>query len=242
MTVSAIIPARYASTRFPGKPLADIAGKPMIQHVYEQTAKSALVNRVIVATDDERICDSVLGFGGEAVMTRADHPSGTDRLAEVAAGLDAEWIVNVQGDEPLIDPQMIDEAVQPMLDNPEIRMGTLKSRLVDESEYLNPNIVKVVTDQSGFALYFSRSSIPFLRDSKFGSTRIYKHVGLYVYRRDFLLQYPQLEETELEKSEKLEQLRALEHGYRIYVAETARESIGVDVPGDIGKVLARLAN
>ncbi|PLY03638.1 MAG: 3-deoxy-manno-octulosonate cytidylyltransferase [Desulfuromonas sp.] len=242
MTVSAIIPARYASTRFPGKPLADIAGKPMIQHVYEQTAKSALVNRVIVATDDERICDSVLGFGGEAVMTRADHPSGTDRLAEVAAGLDAEWIVNVQGDEPLIDPQMIDEAVQPMLDNPEIRMGTLKSRLVDESEYLNPNIVKVVTDQSGFALYFSRSSIPFLRDSKFGSTRIYKHVGLYVYRRDFLLQYPQLEETELEKSEKLEQLRALEHGYRIYVTETARESIGVDVPGDIGKVLARLAN
>ena len=241
MSVLAIIPARYASTRFPGKPLAAIAGKPMIQHVYERTLKADSVSRVIVATDDERIRAAVVDFGGEVVMTRADHPSGTDRLAEVAAGLDADLIVNVQGDEPLIDPLMIDQAVKPLLADPTIEMGTLKSLIKDEEDYLNPNIVKVVTDRDGFALYFSRSPMPYLREADFASVPLFKHVGLYVYRRDFLLKYPHLSETDLEKAEKLEQLRALEHGYRIYVATTDCESIGVDVPADLEKVVGQLA-
>jgi len=241
MSVFAIIPARYASTRFPGKPLVDIAGKPMVQHVYEQTMKVGVISRVIVATDDSRIADAVTGFGGDVVMTRPDHPSGTDRLAEVAAGINAELIVNVQGDEPLIDPVMIDQAVRPLLEDSAIEMGTLRSRIQDEADYLNPNIVKVVTDKDGFALYFSRSPIPFQREASFASGCFYKHVGLYVYRRDFLLQYPQLPETALEKSEKLEQLRALEYGHKIYVADTDCDSIGVDVPEDIEKILAKLA-
>ena len=241
MNVCAIIPARYASTRFPGKPLADIAGKPMIRHVYERVEKAGTVDRVIVATDDERIMTAVAAFGGEAVMTRPDHPSGTDRLAEVAAGIETDLVVNVQGDEPLIAPLMIEQAVQPLLDDPAIVMGTLKCRVWTEPEYLDPNIVKVVTDESGFALYFSRSPLPFLRDADFASARIYRHVGLYVYRRDFLLRYPGLPETDLEKAEKLEQLRALQHGFRIFVAETECRSIGVDVPADLERVVSELA-
>lgn len=239
MTVIAIIPARYASTRFPGKPLADICGKSMIQHVYERTMQAESVSRVIVATDDERIRVAVDGFGGEVAMTRDDHPSGTDRLAEVAATLDADIVVNVQGDEPMIDPVMIDQAVQPLLNDSSIVMGTLKSRIENDDDYSNPNVVKVVSDNSGFALYFSRASIPHLRDE--ADVKLFKHVGLYVYRRDFLLKYPQLPETSLERAEKLEQLRALEHGYRIYVAETDRQSIGVDVPEDLQKVITELS-
>jgi len=239
MSVCAIIPARYASTRFPGKPLADICGKPMIQHVYERTLQADSVNRVIVATDDKRIQSAVVAFGGEVAMTRADHPSGTDRLAEVAGALDVELIVNVQGDEPLIDPAMIDQAVRPLQENAAIVMGTLKSRIVDSGDYGNPNIVKVVTDGNGFALYFSRSPIPHMRDD--ARPALFKHVGLYVYRREFLLAYPCLSETPLEQAEKLEQLRALEHGYRIFVAETDRQSIGVDVPDDLQKVIAELS-
>ena len=239
MSVCAIIPARYASTRFPGKPLADICGKPMIQHVYERTLQAGSVGRVIVATDDERIRAVVAGFGGEVALTRADHPSGTDRLAEVAATLDADLVVNVQGDEPLIDPVMIDQAVRPLQQDASVVMGTLKSRIVDAADYANPNVVKVVTDVSGFALYFSRAPIPYQRDDV--PAPLFKHVGLYVYRRDFLLKYPRLPETPLEQAEKLEQLRALEHGYRIFVAETDRQSIGVDVPEDLQKVIAELS-
>ena len=240
MSVIAIIPARYASTRFPGKPLVDIAGKPMIQHVCERTSQAASVGRVIVATDDERIRSAVEDFGGEVVMTRDDHPSGTDRLAEVAAGIKSDLIVNVQGDEPLINPAMIDQAVEPLLANDAIEMGTLKCRITSEEEYLNPNVVKVVTDHDNFALYFSRSPLPFLREQDWREVSLYKHVGLYVYRRDLLLTYPDLPETALEKAEKLEQLRALEHGHRIYVAETGHQSIGVDAPEDVAKVLAEL--
>ena len=242
MKVVAILPARYGSTRFPGKPLVDIAGKPMIQHVYERTAQTRTVDRVIVATDDERIRAAVESFGGEVQMTRDDHPSGTDRLAEVAERIEADLIVNVQGDEPLIDPIMIEAAVAPLLDNPAIEMGTLMTRISDPMEYNNPNIVKVVVDQNGFALYFSRAAIPHGRDLDQNDipASTFKHIGLYVYRRDFLLQYPDLPETPLEKLEKLEQLRALEHGHRIRIIETDRQSIGVDVPDDVARVLHQL--
>jgi 3-deoxy-manno-octulosonate cytidylyltransferase (CMP-KDO synthetase) len=242
MKVVAILPARYGSTRFPGKPLVDIAGKPMIQHVYEQTAKTRTIDRVIVATDDERIVAAVESFGGEVQMTRDDHPSGTDRLAEVAGRIEADLIVNVQGDEPLIDPVMIEAAVAPLLADPTIQMGTLMTRIYDPEEFSNPNVVKVVTDRAGFALYFSRASIPHGRDIEptvvpFPS---FKHIGLYIYQRDFLLKYPILSETPLEQLEKLEQLRALEHGYRIRVVETDLQSIGVDVPADVDRVLQQL--
>lgn len=249
MKITAIIPARYASTRFEGKALADIKGKPMVRHVYERTARARLVSEVIIATDDERIAAAVRSFGGKVVMTSRDHETGTDRLAEVAAGLDSEIVVNVQGDEPLIEAAMIDEAIQPLVDEPAIVMGTLKSRIRNLHDFLSPNVVKVVTDRSGFALYFSRSPLPNfrdkwndLKDEAFNSGKLlcHKHVGLYVYRRDFLLQYARMAPTPLELSEKLEQLRVLENGYRIRVVETAHESIGVDTPGDLEKVLDRL--
>lgn len=242
MKVVAILPARYGSTRFPGKPLVDIAGKPMIQHVYERTAQTKTVDRVIVATDDERIRAAVEAFGGEVQMTRDDHPSGTDRLAEVAGRIEADLIVNVQGDEPLIDPDMIEAAVAPLLENPAIEMGTLMTRISDPEEYMNPNVVKVVVDQAGFALYFSRASIPHGRDHTQSAVpdSTFKHIGLYVYQRDFLLLYPTLPETPLEQIEKLEQLRALEHGHRIRIVETERQSIGVDTPEDVARVLALL--
>jgi 3-deoxy-manno-octulosonate cytidylyltransferase (CMP-KDO synthetase) len=246
MRVTAIIPARYASTRFPGKPLVDILGKPMIQWVYERTARSQNINRVIVATDDERILRAVQGFGGEAQMTGSDHPTGTDRLAEVASRIETDLIVNVQGDEPLIDPRMIDQAVAPLKKGPGIAMGTLKSPIDSLEEYLNPNVVKVVTDRQGFALYFSRAPIPHPRDfageleQNISRVQAFKHLGLYVYRRDFLLTYPKLSATPLEQLEKLEQLRVLEHGFRIKVATTRLASQGVDVPEDLEKVRALL--
>jgi 3-deoxy-manno-octulosonate cytidylyltransferase (CMP-KDO synthetase) len=249
MNVVAIIPARFASTRFEGKALAEILGKPMVQHVYERTARARLVSEVIVATDDERIAAAVRAFGGRAEMTDKGHETGTDRLAEVAARLGSEIVVNVQGDEPLIEPAMIDEAIQPLVDDPSILMGTLKSRIKNLHDFLSPNVVKVVTDWEGFALYFSRSPLPNfrdkwnnLKDEKFATGKLlcYKHVGLYVYRREFLLQYAQMSPTYLELAEKLEQLRVLENGYRIKVVETEHESIGVDTPGDLEKVLERL--
>ena len=249
MKITAIVPARYASTRFEGKALADIKGKPMVRHVYERTALAQLVSEVIVATDDERIATAVRAFGGRVVMTSRDHNTGTDRLAEVAAGLDSEIVVNVQGDEPLIEPAMIDEAIRPLVEDSAIVMGTLKSRIRNLHDFLSPNVVKVVTDRNGFALYFSRSPLPNfrdkwndLKDEAFNSGKLlcHKHVGLYVYRRDFLLQYARMAPTQLELSEKLEQLRVLENGYRIKVVETAYESIGVDTPGDLEKVLEKL--
>jgi 3-deoxy-manno-octulosonate cytidylyltransferase (CMP-KDO synthetase) len=246
MRVTAIIPARYASTRFPGKPLADLLGKPMIQWVVERTAASTLVDRVLVATDDERIARAVRAFGGEVVMTRADHPTGTDRLAEVAAALDSELVVNVQGDEPLIVPAMIDEAVAPLRADPALVMGTLMTPLTSVTEYHNPNVVKVVVDQRGFALYFSRAPIPHSRDLAVDAATLAsfpggRHIGLYVYRRDFLLAFPQLPPTPLEELEKLEQLRALEHGYAIRVAITRHSSVGVDTPEDLEQVRALMA-
>lgn len=247
MRVTAVIPARYASTRFPGKPLADIHGKPMIQWVYERTRQANSVNRVVVATDDERIAAAVTAFGGEVQMTRADHPTGTDRLAEVAARIETDLIVNVQGDEPLIDPRMVDQAVNAVRRNPGVVMGTLKTPIGSVEEYLNPNVVKVVTDRHGFALYFSRAPIPYPRDlvdeleGNFARLEACKHIGLYVYRKDFLLTYPRLSPTPLEQLEKLEQLRALEHGFRIKVAVTELTSQGVDTPEDLERVRQAVA-
>lgn len=247
--IVAVIPARYGSTRFPGKSIAMIRNKPMIQWVYERTKESKLVHRVIVATDDGRILDAVRSFGGEAVMTSRDHATGTDRIAAVARTVDCALVVNVQGDEPLIQPQMIDQAVLPLHEDPSIPMGTLCKKISDPGEVLDPNVVKVVFDSDGFALYFSRAPIPWSRDCWTGQEALrdaplagtlYKHIGLYVYRRDFLLDYANMPQTALENAEKLEQLRALERGYKIKVVETEYESFGVDIPGDLSKILSRL--
>ena len=234
----AVIPARYHSTRLPGKPLADIAGRPMIEHVYRRAAASPAIDAVLVATDDERVCDAVEAFGGTAVMTRADHRSGSDRLAEVAASLACSLIVNVQGDEPLLATEMIAEAVAPLAADPSIPMGTLCRRIDDRADLENPSVVKVVTDRNGFALYFSRSPIPHTRDAPGGldAGRAFKHIGLYVYQRSFLLGFATLEPTPLEQAESLEQLRALEHGFRIRTVETRHDSIGVDTPADLERV------
>ncbi|MGH9146238.1 MAG: 3-deoxy-manno-octulosonate cytidylyltransferase [Vicinamibacterales bacterium] len=246
----AVIPARYESTRFPGKPLAELAGKPLIEHVYRRTAACQVLDGVIVATDDHRIADAVRGFGGLVRMTSTSHRSGTDRLAEVARTLDHELIVNVQGDEPLIEPTMIEEALRPLKDDPSLVMSTLRRRFEREAEMRDPNVVKVVVDRQGFALYFSRSVIPFLRDPSAGSQHVahsdarpfcHKHIGLYVYRREFLLTLADLPATPLERAEALEQLRALEHGYRILAVETAYDSIGVDTPEDLERVRQLMA-
>jgi len=248
-SIIAIIPARYGSTRFPGKALVLIRDKPMIQWVYERTRGSRLASRVIVATDDERIMKAVSSFGGEAILTSRSHPTGTDRIAEVASKLVCDIVVNVQGDEPLIQPEMIDEAVAPLVHDPSIPMGTLCREIDNPGETFDPNVVKVVFDKNGFALYFSRAPIPWNRDQWAGKKvfsemklggAVYKHIGLYAYRRDFLLQYARLPQTALEAVEKLEQLRALEHGHRIKVSVTRHESFGVDIPDDLGKILQRL--
>lgn len=232
MNVLCVIPARYSSTRLPGKPLADIAGQPMIQRVYERAAKALLPQKVLVATDHELVKEAVLRFGGEAVMTASDHPSGTDRLAEVAELYpNAEVIVNVQGDEPLIEPSVIDELAQALIDDPSVAMATLATPMRPE-DYDKPSAVKVVSDLSGFALYFSRSRIPYPRQSKEAAT-VWQHIGIYAYRRDFLLKFAKLAPTPLEQTESLEQLRALENGYRIKVLNTDFVSIGVDTPEDL---------
>ncbi|MEA5113916.1 MAG: 3-deoxy-manno-octulosonate cytidylyltransferase [Geobacteraceae bacterium] len=249
MRVTAVIPARYASTRFEGKALADIMGKPMVQRVYERASRASLVSEVIVATDDARIEAAVKSFGGRVEMTSSFHETGTDRIAEVASRIDSDIIVNVQGDEPLIEPAMIDEAIQPLVEDSTIVMGTLKSRIRNLHDFLSPNVVKVITDLQGFALYFSRSPLPFfrdkwndLKDEAFASGRLlcHKHIGIYVYRSDFLLRYTRMPQTRLEQAEKLEQLRVLENGHRIRVVETEFESIGVDSPPDLEKVLEKL--
>ncbi len=247
--IVALIPARYGSTRFPGKALASIKGKPMIQWVYERTARSRLVGRVVVATDDERIASAVRGFGGEAMLTSANHPTGTDRLAEAASRIPCELVVNVQGDEPLIKPEMIDAAATPLAEDPSIPMGTLCTRIREARDIVDPNVVKVVFDREGFALYFSRAPIPWERDAWAGKDPaavalpagvvLYRHIGLYVYRREFLLEFASLPQTRLENAEKLEQLRALEHGRRIKVIVTPYESFGVDIPDDLSTILRR---
>ncbi len=241
MTVTAVIPARYASTRLPGKPLAEIDGRPMIQWVCERVGRASLVDAVIVATDDQRIFDAVSAFGGKVVMTAPDHPSGTDRLAEVAENLNSEIIVNVQGDEPLIEGAVIDAAIRPMVEGDSAPVATAATRIKSREDLLNPDVVKVVTDGAGYALYFSRSPIPFDRDVAPSSMDqdkrpFWKHIGLYVYRKDFLLQYSRLDRTPLEMREKLEQLRILEHGHRIRVVETAYDSLGVDSLEDLERI------
>ena len=236
MKVLCIIPARYASTRLPGKPLRDIAGKPMIVRVYERAIRAQRVHEVVVATDDERIRAAVEEHGGNAVMTRADHATGTDRLAEVAAQRpDCDLIINVQGDEPLIDPAVIDALVAPFEHDTALMMATAKTEITDAAEMENPNNVKVVADRTGNALYFSRARIPYARNA---GAKVYKHIGIYAYRRDFLLAYAKMAQTELECSESLEQLRALENGYRIRVVETDAVFIGVDTEEDLAAVNA----
>jgi 3-deoxy-manno-octulosonate cytidylyltransferase (CMP-KDO synthetase) len=245
MTSVVIIPARFDSTRFPGKPLCPLKGMPIIQHVYENSKRARRADEVIVATDSETIRERVMAFGGNAVMTNKRHRTGTDRIAEVAASLDADIIVNVQGDEPLIRPEMIDDVID-VLNDQRASMGTLIKKIEDPHEIFNPNVVKVVFDREWFALYFSRSPIPFHRDdwksvldiqnSQGVIRNFYKHIGIYSYRREVLLSLAGLEQTELEKKEKLEQLRALEHGMRIKLKETFFETCGVDTPEDLERV------
>jgi len=245
MSVVAIIPARFGSTRLPGKPLAQIGGRPMIQHVYQSAAKAKVLDRVIVATDDRRIEAAVRKFGGEVMMTSPDHASGTDRLAEVARKIKADLLVNVQGDLPFISAKTITHAVQPLRRDRNIPMGTVCTAIYDESEWRNPNIVKVLTDKARLALFFTRAPIPFRRNDAIdpsgkkiaGSSRRrlwgYRHLGLYVYRREFLLKFSRLRPTVLEQIESLEQLRALENGHRIYVAQVDERSVEVDTPADL---------
>jgi 3-deoxy-manno-octulosonate cytidylyltransferase (CMP-KDO synthetase) len=235
--VLAVIPARYSSSRFPGKPLAPIAGRPMIQHVVERVRQAQNVSRVVVATDDERIQKAAAEFGGEALLTRSDHRSGTDRVAELAAHVDAEIYVNVQGDEPLVDPGTIDGLISAMIEDDSVRIATSCSAITIPGDIMDPNIVKVVRDFDGNALYFSRSPIPWVRDrGEAVAAQHWKHLGLYAYRRDALLDFPTLPPGELERLEQLEQLRWLENGYRIRVVETEYDAISVDVPGDVERV------
>ncbi len=235
----AIIPARYHSTRFPGKPLVAINQKPMIQHVYEKVCQSSRIGRVIVATDDDRILRVVEEFGGEAWMTSTGHTSGTDRVAEVACQQEADLIVNVQGDEPFIDPACIDAMIEPFDTEPGLMISTLCHPITLEDDLYNPNIVKVVTDRKGFALYFSRSPIPYSPHSNLvlKSASVFKrHMGLYTYRKSFLEQLPKLERSSLEDSESLEQLRFLENGYQIKVINTTYQPLAVDTPDDLERI------
>jgi 3-deoxy-manno-octulosonate cytidylyltransferase (CMP-KDO synthetase) len=235
--VIVVIPARYASTRLPGKPLVPLAGKPMVQHVYERAKHAQTVHRVIVATDDQRIMDAVTAFGGEARMTRSDHRTGTERIAEVAVHEAGDVFVNVQGDEPLIDPVAIDTAVGALLEEPQAQISTVATPIRHAGDIMDPNVVKTVLDFDGNALYFSRAPIPWIRDTQQKlHVKYWKHLGLYVFQREALLEYPTLPQGELEKIEQLEQLRWLENGWKIRVAEVAHDAVSVDVPEDVARV------
>ena len=236
MKVIGVIPARYGSSRLEGKPLKDICGKPMIQHVYEAAQRASLLDEVVVATDDQRIADAVAAFGGNARMTSANHKTGTDRVAEAVLGTDADIVVNIQGDEPLLDPVMVDEVVQPFLVEPDLPMSTLCVPILEEENLNNPNVVKVVFDQRGYALYFSRSLIPYPR--KRDNFQAYEHLGIYAYRIDFLMTYIKIPQTRLEVNESLEQLRVLESGYRLKVSVTRQpyDGLSVDTLEDLEKV------
>ncbi len=243
-SVVAIIPARWQSNRFPGKPLALIAGKPMIQHVLERAWQVPLLSRVAVATDDQRIAEAVAAFGGEAVLTRNDHVSGTDRLAEAAELLgiaEQDVVVNIQGDQPLFAAEVIEQTARPLLEDPALPMATLIYKIIRPEEITDPNHVKTVFDRNGNALYFSRSPIPFQRSPEEAvKPTYYKHLGFYAYRKGFLLTFVALPEGEWERFEKLEQLRALEYGYQIKVVLTEHDSIEVDTPQDLLRVEAEL--
>jgi 3-deoxy-manno-octulosonate cytidylyltransferase (CMP-KDO synthetase) len=245
MKIIGIVPARYDSKRFPGKVLADILGKPLIQRVYEQAKKVELLDDVLVATDNEEIFKVVENFEGKTIMTSSNCRSGTDRLAEVARSLDADIFVNIQGDEPLISPEVISKVVQELIKDRTINIATVARKITAEEEFNNPNVVKVVLDNDGFALYFSRAQIPYVGHPsglKNLSSVSYKHIGLYAYRRQFLLNFVRMEQGPLEKVEDLEQLRALENGYKIKVVITESDSIGVDTEEDLERVRRILKN
>ena len=240
MKVVAIIPSRYQSSRFPGKPLALIMNKPMIQWVYENVIKTNGIDQVFVATDDQRIFKTVESFGGKAIMTSDDHTCGTDRLAECAKILkldDEDILLNIQGDEPLIRSEMILDLISTFKSDG-VYMGTLKKEITEDSEINNPNVVKVITDKDENAIYFSRFTIPYNRDQQV--VKYYKHIGAYGYRKWFLLQYSNMEKTNLEKAESLEQLRVIENGFKIKVKETMFQAIGVDTPEQIELVEKQL--
>lgn len=246
MHVVGVIPARYASTRLPAKPLVDLLGKPMVQRVYEQAKQSRLLHDVIVATDDERIATAVKAFGGKVMLTSSQIRSGSDRLAVIAEDVRGDIFVNIQGDEPLINPLMIDRAVQVVLDDAHAQIGTLAKKIESADDLHNPNVVKVVVDGGMFALLFSRSVIPHIREQSdprrwLEHHTFYKHIGLYVFRREALLTFARLPESPLERAEKLEQLRALEAGIKIKVALTEFESVPVDTEEDAQRVRAILA-
>lgn len=239
MKVLCIIPARYDSTRFPGKALADIKGKPMIQWCYESSLKSKLINKLIVATDDKRIFDAVKKFGGEVVMTSKKHRSGTDRIAEAAKKFKCDIVVNIQGDEPFIDYRTIDKAIDALRKDKNAQVSTVAKKITDKKEINSPNTVKVVFDDDFSALYFSRSVIPYDRDEK-DKVNYYRHYGLYIYRKDYLMKLTKLPESKLEKIEKLEQLRVLENSGKIKIVLTNKDSVSIDTPEDLKKVLKRI--
>jgi len=240
-SVVAVIPARFDSSRFPGKALADLCGKPMIVRVYERVRQARGLDAVIVATDDERIAATVTRHGGDVRMTSAWHRTGTDRIAEVASQLSCDIVVNVQGDEPLIDPASIEDVVRPLADDPSLPMATVRRAITDPADYFNPNVVKVTVDARGNALYFSRAAIPGRSSDQTGPMPpCHAHIGLYAYRRDFLLTFAGLPQMPLERIESLEQLRALEHGFRIRTVSTQTEPVGVDTPADLERARERL--
>jgi 3-deoxy-manno-octulosonate cytidylyltransferase (CMP-KDO synthetase) len=240
--VIVVIPARYGSTRLPGKPLVSLAGKSMIQRVYDRAKLAQHVNRIIVATDDDRIVKAVQEFGGEARMTRPDHRTGTERVAEVAAHESGDIFVNVQGDEPLLDPAAVDTAVGALLEEPQVTIATVATPIKVPADIMDPNVCKVVLDFDENALYFSRAPIPWVRDTAgHVQARHLKHLGLYVFRREALLEYPTLPQGELERIEQLEQLRWIENGWKIRVAEVEHDAVSVDVPDDVARVEKLLA-
>jgi 3-deoxy-manno-octulosonate cytidylyltransferase (CMP-KDO synthetase) len=245
--VVGVIPSRYASHRLPAKPLVDLCGKPMVQRVYEQAKKSRLLDRVVIATDDVRIEEAVKRFGGDVMLTSQDIASGSDRVAAVALHMAGDIFVNIQGDEPLIAPEMIDQGIRLLLDDTSAPVGTLIKQISLQEELLNPNIVKVVLSHDGYAMYFSRSIVPYVRGEEdkrqwLEHHTFYKHIGLYIFRREFLLQYAQLPVSQLEKAEKLEQLRILEAGYKIKAGITTYESIPIDTPEDVARVVEILGH
>ena len=236
--MAVVIPARYGATRLPGKPLAEIDGRPMIWYVWEKARRAKVPSRVVVATDDERIAAAVRGFGGEAVMTSPDLASGTDRVAEAARGMDEEVLINLQGDEPLMHPSVIDAVAAPLVSEPDVLMSTAALPQDDPAEFARPSVVKVVVDGRGDALYFSRAPIPHYRDT--GTGRYRKHLGIYGYRREFLFRVAALPPSPLEEAERLEQLRVLENGHRIRVVDVAHDSVGVDTAEDLKAVEGRI--
>lgn len=238
MRTLGVIPARWGSTRFEGKVLAQIHGKPMLQHVFERAKKSKALDDVIIACDDERIMMAAKKFGAKAVMTSPKHPSGTDRIAEAVRSLKVDIVVNIQGDEPLIQPKVIDDLVKALRKDKACVMATTIKAVTDENDLNNPNVVKVAIDKSNVALYFSRSCIPFNRDGQpLKNIKVYKHLGLYAYRKSFLMKFKDLPKSSLETTEKLEQLRVLEAGYKIKTIQTTVDTIGVDTPEDLAKVI-----